>query len=179
MAYNVTIPTTGTYRVLYRVASPNAGKTLRLEKDNGATQLGTVTIPNTGGWQNWTTVAHNVTLPAGTYSVGLATATGGFNINYFTITNNLSARFATDGDVVMDEEDSKFILSPNPAKDLIFIRDFEKVKVVKIFNIQGQEMISVERPGSSISVQSLKPGLHVAVIERLDRTVRTEKVIKE
>jgi hypothetical protein len=112
MAYNVTIPTTGTYRVIYRVASPNAGKTLRLEKDAGATQLGTVTIPNTGGWQNWTNVAHNVTLPAGTYTIGLATATGGFNINYLTITNNLSARSVEEA-VELGQE-MKVVSSPNP-----------------------------------------------------------------
>jgi hypothetical protein len=179
MAYNVTIPTTGTYRVIYRVASPNTGTTLRLEKDAGATQLGTVTIPNTGGWQNWQNVAHNVTLPAGTYSIGIATATGGFNINYFTITNNLSARMVTDDGLTLDAEGNKFMLSPNPLKDQMFIRDHENVKQVRIYNIQGQEVISVERPGSSISVQTLKPGLHVAVVEKLDKSTWKEKVIKE
>jgi len=111
MAYNITIPTTGTYRVIYRVASPNAGKTLRLEKDAGATQLGTVTVPNTGGWQTWTNVAINVTLPAGTYSIGLATATGGFNLNYFTVTNNLSARSIEEA---IETTDSEIKVSPAP-----------------------------------------------------------------
>jgi hypothetical protein len=180
MAYNVTIPTTGTYRVLYRISSPNAGRTLRLEKDAGATQLGTVNVTNTGGWQNWQNVAHNVTLPAGTYAVGIATATGGFNINHFTITNNLSARLSTEDDmVIVDEEESEFMLSPNPAKDQLFIRDSEKVKHIRIYNIQGQEMISVEKPGSSISVQSLVPGLHIAVMEGFDRSIRKEKVQKQ
>jgi hypothetical protein len=180
MAYNVTIPTTGTYRVIYRVASPNSNMTLRLEKDAGATQLGSVTIPNTGGWQNWTTVAHNVSLPAGTYSIGIATATGGFNLNYFTITNNLSARIATH-DLMGEPEtrESLFVLSPNPVKDVLFINDFEKVKYVKIYNVNGQEMISVEKPGRSISVQSLKPGLHIAVIQKADMSVRKEKLLKE
>jgi len=177
MAYNITIPTTGTYRFIYRVASPNTGKTLRLEKDAGATQLGSVTIPNTGGWQNWTNVAHNVSLPAGSYSFGIATSTGGFNINYITVTNNLSAR---ESQVVEDaEEDNTSVLAPNPVKDQLFVRDFAKVRAVKIYTVQGQEMISVENPGSSISVQSLKPGLHVAVIEGFNRSLRKEKIIKE
>jgi beta-glucanase (GH16 family) len=113
MAYNVNIPSAGTYRVIYRVASPNAGKTLRLEKDAGATQLGTVTVPNSGGWQNWTTVAHNVTLPAGAYTIGLATATGGFNINYFTITSNLSARSVEEA-IETSNEEIRILPSPNP-----------------------------------------------------------------
>jgi len=180
MAYNVTIPTAGTYRVIYRVASPNANKTLRLEKDAGATQLGTVTIPNTGGWQNWQNVAHNVTLPAGTYSIGIATATGGFNINYFTITSNLSARLsATPEEIVTVEKDNSSAVSPNPVKDQLFISDNENVRFIKIYTLQGQELISVEKPESSISVQSLKSGLHVVVIQKLDGSIRREKVIKE
>lgn len=179
LAYNtVTIPTTGTYRVIYRVASPNSSKTLRLEKDAGATQLGTVTIPNTGGWQNWTNVAHNVTLPAGTYTLGIATATGGFNINYFTITNNLNARLSTEGNLITTEEDFDSMISPNPVQDQLFIKDSENVKHIRIYNIQGQEMISVAKPGSSISVQSLKPGLHVAVIEKLDASIVKGKLVK-
>ncbi|HTJ52351.1 MAG TPA: carbohydrate-binding protein, partial [Cyclobacteriaceae bacterium] len=178
MAYNVTIPTAGTYRVIYRVASPNTNMILRLEKDAGATQLGSVTIPNTGGWQNWTNVAHNVTLPAGTYSIGIATATGGFNLNYLTVTNNLSARESTAVQIEPTEA-SRFAVSPNPVKDQLFIHDSENVKRIKIYTISGQEMIAVENPGSSISVQSLKPGLHIAVIEKLDKSVRKVKVIKE
>jgi hypothetical protein len=181
MAYNVTIPTAGTYRVIYRVASPNTGKTLRLEKDAGATQIGSVTIPNTGSWQSWTNVAHNVTLPAGTYSIGIATATGGFNINYFTITNNLSARLNTSEttDELAEVEKSTIALAPNPVKDELLIKDPEKVKQLKIFNIQGQEVMSLEKPQGSISVQSLKPGLHIVVLETMDRSFQKIKIIKE
>jgi hypothetical protein len=178
MAYNVTIPTSGTYRVIYRVASPNAGKTLRLEKDAGATQLGSVTIPNTGGWQNWTTVAHNVTLPAGSYSIGIATATGGFNLNYFTITSNLSARLRTEDPTMDENSEGMFVFSPNPVQDQLFIKGHENVKSVKIYNASGQEMISVEKPGPSISVQSLMPGLHIGVIEGKDLSIRKEKILK-
>lgn len=86
MAYDINLPSAGTYRVSYRVASPNSGTSLRFERASGTVNLGTVGIPNTGGWQNWTTVSHDVSLPAGAYSVGIATSTGGFNINKFTIT---------------------------------------------------------------------------------------------
>jgi hypothetical protein len=85
-AYNVNIPSQGRYRVSYRVASPYTGKSLRLERASGTVTLGTVGITNTGGWQNWTSVSHDVDLPAGAYSIGIATSTGGFNINRFTIT---------------------------------------------------------------------------------------------
>ena len=182
MSYNVTIPTAGTYRVIYRVASPNANMTLRLEKDAGATQLGTVTIPQTGSWQSWTNVYHNVTLPAGTYAIGLATSTGGFNINYFTITNNLSqtARSASYHEQVAETtSDPEFSLAPNPVKDYLLVRGHENVKVIRIYDLQGKEMITVEKPGNSISVQALAPGLHIAVVEKLDRSIMKIKVMKE
>lgn len=86
LAYaNVTIPSAGMYRVEYRVASVN-GSLLSLDLDAGQTQLGQVTIPATGGWQNWTTVAHNVELTAGTFSVGIYAQQGGWNLNWFHIT---------------------------------------------------------------------------------------------
>jgi hypothetical protein len=180
MAYNITIPTAGTYRVIYRVASPNAGKTLRLEKDAGATQLGTVTIPQTASWQTWTNVALNVTLPAGTYAIGLATATGGFNLNYFTITNDLSARMAVQPvEATTSVEEKPFGLSPNPVKDILHIQGHDRVKYLKLYNLQGQEILAVERPGNSISLQSLKPGLHLVVIENLDHTIVKRKILKE
>lgn len=86
MSYaNITFPAAGSYRVDFRVASPT-GSQLSLDLNGGATQLGTVTIPATGGWQSWTTVSRTVQLPAGTHSVGLYAPQGGWNINWLRIT---------------------------------------------------------------------------------------------
>jgi beta-glucanase (GH16 family) len=115
---NITIPTAGTYKVIYRVASPYTSRTLRLEKDDGATNLGTISIPNTGTWQTWTSVSHNVTLPAGTYRLRIATATGGFNINRFNITNNLSARSEMEIMPEIDVQNNFTVASsPNPFEE--------------------------------------------------------------
>src|SRR5690606_6059538 len=71
MAYaNITIPATGSYRIEYRVASPS-GALLSADLNAGSIQLGNVTIPATGDWQNWTTVQHTVPLNAGTHSFGI------------------------------------------------------------------------------------------------------------
>ena len=86
MAYaNITIPTTGSYRIEYRVASPS-GSLLSADLNAGSIQLGNVAIPATGGWQNWTTVNHTVTLNAGTYSFGVFAQQAGWNFNWFRIT---------------------------------------------------------------------------------------------
>lgn len=87
MAYNsIAIPTSGTYRVEYRVASASGGGRLSLDLNAGATVLGELAIPSTGGWQNWTTISHNVNISAGTYNFGIYAQAGGWNINWFRIT---------------------------------------------------------------------------------------------
>ena len=53
MSYTaVTIPTTGTYTVAYRVTSLSGGGSLRLERAGGTPVYGTRSIPSTGGWAN-------------------------------------------------------------------------------------------------------------------------------
>jgi len=178
MSYNVTIPVTGSYRVDYRVASPNANTTLRLEKDAGATQLGTVNIPNTGGWQNWGNVSHTVTLPAGTYSIGIATTTGGFNLNYLTITSVASsARMAAQ--TVKTEVDNTVTLSPNPVSEQLHLRNNDKVRTLSIYDISGHQVMKVKSPGNTIAVSSLTPGIYIITIDRKDGTQKQVKILKQ
>ncbi len=85
LSYNITVPTDGNYEFSYRVASPNGGGLIQLEKQGGTPIFGSVTVPATGGWQNWTTVKHTVQLKAGAQSIALAFKAAGFNLNSFHI----------------------------------------------------------------------------------------------
>ena len=80
----VTIPTTGAYRVEYRVAG--FGGNLQFEQAGGTPVYGQIGIPWTGGWQNWQTVSHTVNLSAGTQYFGIKAERGGWNLNWFRIT---------------------------------------------------------------------------------------------
>jgi beta-glucanase (GH16 family) len=86
IVWNVNVPTAGTYTVSYRVASLNGGGVIQLEKAGGSPVYGSVSVPKTGGWQNWTTVSHQVTLQAGQQQIAVKALAGGFNINYLTLT---------------------------------------------------------------------------------------------
>jgi len=83
---SVDIPTSGTYTVEYRVASLNGGGNLALEEAGGSIAYGSVSIPATGGWQNWVTVKHTVQLSAGKRKFGIAIRNGGWNLNWFRVT---------------------------------------------------------------------------------------------
>ena len=79
------IPTTGAYKIEFRVASPS-GSMLSSDLNAGTIQLGHVAIPATGGWQNWTTVTQTVNLNQGNFAFGIFAQQSGFNINWFRIT---------------------------------------------------------------------------------------------
>lgn len=85
VVWNVNIPVTGTYTVSYRVASLNGGGVLQLEKAGGSPVYGQLSIPSTGGWQNWTTVSHQVNLSAGQQQIAVKALAGGWNLNWLEI----------------------------------------------------------------------------------------------
>ncbi|HEU4472764.1 MAG TPA: carbohydrate-binding protein [Flavisolibacter sp.] len=85
MDYFVSVSTAGAYQVAFRVASPNAGATLQLKKQDGSL-LGTANIPQTGGWQTWTTINTTVNLTAGNQTIRVHAPTGGWNFNWMQFT---------------------------------------------------------------------------------------------
>jgi len=88
MKYTVNVTTAGTYRLQTRVACNGPGGTFHYNVD-GATATSTLTVPNTGGWQTWETVATSITLTAGQHVIQLmedGSGSGGLgNFNSFTI----------------------------------------------------------------------------------------------
>lgn len=85
--YTVEVSTTGTYTLETRVAAPSGGA-FQIEMD-GANVSGSITVPNTGGWQAWQSVTiSNVSLQAGQHVMRLAMNTGGFNIDKLIFTEN-------------------------------------------------------------------------------------------
>ncbi len=101
LEYTVNVPDAeAIYIISVRAASPAGGGQLRLRL-NGAV-LGTVQIPNTGGWQNWQTVAlPQVPLAGGigSQALRLEVLNAGFNINWISLnrvqicgTNNIALK---------------------------------------------------------------------------------------
>jgi beta-glucanase (GH16 family) len=85
IVWDVNLPAAGNYKVEYRVASLGGGGQLQLEKAGGAQTYGSLAVPSTGGWQNWTTVSHTVSLPAGPQQIAIKALAGGWNINWLKI----------------------------------------------------------------------------------------------
>ena len=80
---------TGTYALELRVASASAGGTVRVEVD-GVDATGPITVPNTGGWQVWTTIRKaGIVLQSGPHRIRLVFVSAGpegiGNVNYLRV----------------------------------------------------------------------------------------------
>ena len=91
LQYTVQVSTAGNYDLAVRVANPAAGGAFHVEVD-GVNVTGSISIPPTPGWQNYTTLNHaGISLSAGTRVVRLVMDgansygfTGNFNWMQFT-----------------------------------------------------------------------------------------------
>jgi predicted Rdx family selenoprotein len=55
-AYSIYVPQTTAYQISVRLACSGAGGKFRIEVD-GQNMTGSMTVPDTGGWQNWSTLS--------------------------------------------------------------------------------------------------------------------------
>ncbi len=108
LEYSVGVLRPRRYRVEARVASQTTGGTLWIEF-NGVDVTGMITVPVTGGWQNWTTVGATAELMAGLQEMRFVNSSSDdeYNINYFAIFD--VADLDRDGDV--DGADAVVMLS--------------------------------------------------------------------
>ncbi|TSE10559.1 beta-1,3-glucanase family protein [Aquimarina algiphila] len=185
MAYaNINFPSSGNYHIEYRVASAVGGGTLSADINAGAIVLGQVNIPNTGGWQNWTTVSHTVTINAGTYSFGLYAASGGWNINWIKITKQSDARSFDEALIgntkTIEEKISPLMIYPNPVDDFMYIAGLD-FGAFELYDLNGKKLLEVQPNGGNIiksDMSSLASGIYVYKVKGASQT-HSGRVIKQ
>jgi chitinase len=183
--YNINFPTTGTYKVEYRVASLNGGGRVSCDLNAGSIQLGAVDIPSTGGWQNWTTVSHNVTITAGTYNFGVYAQSGGWNLNWIRITPLSTAKISTTSEMVTNLIDNAvqsgkaFTIYPNPVQQTLNIASGESLAggIIRIYDISGKQVVTARAAGNQINVSALRSGVYTLEYIKGDKKI-TRQFIK-
>ena len=92
MDYNLTVPSQGNYVFHFRVANSYGNGSIEIQNQSGSV-LGSIAVPQTGGWQNWTTVSTPASLPPGNQVLRIYAKRGAFNLNWFDIASesNLAA----------------------------------------------------------------------------------------
>ncbi|HEY8402546.1 MAG TPA: carbohydrate-binding protein [Cytophagaceae bacterium] len=175
MAYsNINFPTSGAYRIEYRVAG--FGGRLSADLNGGSIVLGAIDVPSTNGWQTWTTISHTVNINAGTYNFGIYAVTGGWNINWIKISKVNGARTVSTADDASTLAET-LELYPNPATTEVFIKTNLRGNIsgaVKVFNSVGHEVISnMSTTEDAIDISSLPRGIYTVQI-----TVDGQQVFK-
>jgi endo-1,4-beta-D-glucanase Y len=138
--------TAGTYTVEAVVAATSAGKSFRVEVEGVA--IGTFAVPNTGGWQNWQTIAlTNVPLTAGRKVLRVTANTPDFNLDKITFSSTgrtaLSARATTKA-----ASPATLTVAPNPFPKTTWVEVLttEAGDVsVEVYNTAGQLVKTLAR----------------------------------
>lgn len=150
LQYTVHAARGDSFRVSVRVASQNDGGELEILLD-GRSFTGRVSVPQTGGWQNWTTVeAGHVRIPEGDHAVRVQFHEGGFNLNQI--------RFDRVGSGASDAGFRLMQNHPNPLTDDTVIPFYleEPAEVqLSILNIQGQTVHTSDKAWFDAGEQTL------------------------
>ena len=85
--YTVNVAAAGNYTVSIRVASPyGIADALHVANAAGTNLTGAVAIPNTGGYETWTTVTASLTLPSGQQTLTIDQDSNGWNLHFLAFT---------------------------------------------------------------------------------------------
>ena len=90
LQYTIAVGAAGSYALEAGVASNGGGGTFHLEV-NGSPPTGPISIPDTGGWQQWQTISTTVPLESGVQRLRVVLDTNGTsgavgNLNYLKLT---------------------------------------------------------------------------------------------
>ncbi|MFH6983528.1 carbohydrate-binding protein [Marinoscillum luteum] len=174
MVWDINPPSNGAYTVEYRVSSPNSNGMIQLEKAGGSPVYGTKSVQNTGGWQNWTTVAHTISLSGGQQQIAIKALTGGWNINWFKITSAGGSRVVSEPSVPEPTPEISLSIFPNPASNLLNIKGLKGLGNYQIYDLSGKTVLggilsSEDGLSSTIDVSSLNTGSYF-LVESLSNT---------
>ena len=163
--YRVYVPESKYYTINFRVATIRASSQLiiRVGEGNTFTDIDTLTITSTGGWQTWKTQSTIVFLNEGRYTLRLYVRSGEFNTNWFQVAS-------ASGVGVNTPEETGLLIYPNPANDYIMVdlSGFSNgTSEILILNALGQTVktISTSVPSSfRIGTSDLGKGVFYVVV---------------
>jgi len=171
LEYTVNVQVAGNYDLDLRAAASGDSRTVSLSMD-GTTIANNIAIPNTGGWQTWTTVSvKNVALKAGKQVLRLTIgATDYVNLNFVEFKSVVTG--------LDDEAFTEYSLYPNPfhAEGLHIQKqgDFNYT----ISDISGAVLEKGKAENATVVGRNLKQGVYLLSIEQ-NQISKTSKIIKQ
>ncbi|MCB2375957.1 carbohydrate-binding protein [Hymenobacter sp. BT635] len=175
----INFPTSGTYTIEYRVASPSGG-TISSDLNAGAILFGNSAVPATGGWQTWTTVSRTVNVNAGTYNFGIYAQSGGWNINWVRISKAGNAARVAALAQASASVAPQLEIYPNPVTDQLQIRSERSLagSEYQILDAWGKPVASGSAATGRLNVSGLQPGIYTLRLVVEGQVQPTKRFVK-
>ncbi len=154
--YTVQVESEGRYQVDIRVASQMDGGKLSLSV-NGVSTANSVDIPNTGGWQTWTSVSvQDVFFEEGESLITLGAVSQFVNVNSLIFSNTTSSKH-------MEQPEIKCY--PNPVATVLYLTNLQRdASRVMVYNNLGECVKIEDSNQESFDMSNLASGFYNLVI---------------
>ena len=163
--YRVNVLSDLEYDIKLRVAAESkSGRVVfyNVSPEQKETELLTMILPITNGWQNWQTVSGRISLNKGEYTLRMKIINGDFNMNWIDISYK-----DTDGDGINDQLDE----CPNSLSDVVDINGCELAPIpLNIFSIKVNSETCNSSNNGSISIISSKADNFIAYLNQNSNT---------
>ncbi len=170
LEYTVNVASTGPYDLSLRLAESGDGKMMHVEMD-GVNITGAITVPNTTGWQTWTTVTKsNINLTQGKHVMRIAIDGDYININYLEFKKPTLT--GLEG-----EQMASMVLYPNPTASQFYIQ-MSGVFSYQLLNMAGQMVEEGKSEGQAELAGTQPKGMYLLKIIQSNNT-KLMKVVKE
>lgn len=174
MVWDVDIPHDGNYYVSYRVASESGGGKIQFERAGGNPIYGVIDVPSTGGWQNWTTIGHELFLYGGQQQVAIYVPQGGYNLNWINISSVGLKRQALSTGVESVSDNVQ--VYPNPAQDYVYVINNDNNSTISVYSMTGEKVLITNE--NKVNVSTLASGVYILSYYK-DGKSESVKVVKK
>ncbi len=163
------------YYLYFRVAS--TANTI-IDININDIKVGSLNIPNTGGWQSWKTFLFETPIDTGKFRIKISTPTGKFNLNWIWFSNIPISLGNSNIDVQTAEA------YPSLVKDHLNIvsRNNNSPLKVSLYDLQGHRVLSKTFYSSFthevMDVSQLKSGCYILKISS-NNGIINKKIIKQ
>jgi len=162
-----------------RVATRTSGGTIEVRTGSSTgTLIGSITVNNTGGFQNWITTNTAINNTTGIQDVYLV-FTGGngylFNVNWIEFNKNTKS----NKDFVTANKENNIIIYPNPVESLTTIEGAAN-SIITIYDINGRIILTknIFSSNETVDLSLLRTGIFYAKVES-QTNVSVIKIVKE
>jgi len=158
-----------TLKITY-ISGENRNATMTV---NGVDTL--LTNLKSGGWTTLKTNEYSIKLKEGNNTIRFSNSTGWLpDLDKIHIDLNKFGYSSTG--IKSNKYDSKAMLYPNPAKDILNVQTEMNFEKINVYSLAGQKLLSSQNK-ENIDISSLDSGCYLGEIITLDRTI-LQKFIK-